>query len=116
MNRREVLKSSSAAGVLALVGGGSAGASGDDVLLGFVGDLLIDRDRPDEVYAPVRDLLAAPDVLFGNMEGPMPTIPAPCPAPGRPWCLPRTISTRSAGPGSTCCRWPTTTFSTAGAR
>ena len=83
MNRRELLKSSSAAGVLALVGGaGPAGASGDDVLLGFVGDLLIDRDRPDEVYAPVRDLLAAPDVLFGNMEGAYSDDPRSVPSAG----------------------------------
>ena len=38
-------------------------------VLGFVGDLLIKREHPDEVFRHVRDLLRVPDVLFGNLEG-----------------------------------------------
>jgi poly-gamma-glutamate synthesis protein (capsule biosynthesis protein) len=37
--------------------------------MGMVGDLLVDRDQPDEVFQPVRGALAACDVLFGNLEG-----------------------------------------------
>lgn len=39
-----------------------------DILLGFVGDLLVDRDRPDEAFEAVRAALAAPDILSGNLE------------------------------------------------
>lgn len=60
----------------------SAGAARGNVSLGFVGDLLIDRDRPDDAYAPVRDLLAAPDVPFGNMEGPYSDNPRSVPSAG----------------------------------
>lgn len=40
------------------------------MLLGFAGDLVIDRDDPDEALAEVRSLLQEPDVLFGNLECP----------------------------------------------
>jgi len=40
-----------------------------ELLIGMVGDLLINRDEPDEVFAATGDLLRAPDVLFGNLEG-----------------------------------------------
>ena len=83
MNRRGFLESGAAAGVLALVGGfPSARAAESDVLLGFVGDLLTDRDRPDEAYTPVLDLLAGPDVLFGNLEGPYADNPRSVPSAG----------------------------------
>jgi poly-gamma-glutamate capsule biosynthesis protein CapA/YwtB (metallophosphatase superfamily) len=48
----------------------------DSVLLGFVGDLHIDRERPSEVFAEVRTLLRAPHILFGNLEGPCSDSPA----------------------------------------
>lgn len=38
------------------------------VLLGFVGDLMVDRERPMEPFDPVRTLLQTPDILFGNLE------------------------------------------------
>jgi len=38
------------------------------VLIGMVGDLLIDRECPGEALEAVTDLLAGPDVLFGNLE------------------------------------------------
>ncbi|MDE2691649.1 MAG: CapA family protein [Acidobacteriota bacterium] len=83
MNRRQFLRSGAAAGVVALVGGPSLIRAADGgVLLGFVGDLLTDRDDPDEAYAPVRDLLAAPDVLFGNLEGPYSDNPRSVPSAG----------------------------------
>ncbi|MDQ4119483.1 MAG: CapA family protein [Actinomycetota bacterium] len=37
-------------------------------LLGFVGDVMVDRDRPDTAFDPVRGALQAPDLLFGNAE------------------------------------------------
>jgi poly-gamma-glutamate synthesis protein (capsule biosynthesis protein) len=40
-----------------------------NLLLGFVGDVLVDRDRPDEAFADVGEMLHAPDILFGNLEG-----------------------------------------------
>jgi poly-gamma-glutamate capsule biosynthesis protein CapA/YwtB (metallophosphatase superfamily) len=38
------------------------------VLLGFVGDVVIDRENPREVFEEVSELLRAPDILFGNLE------------------------------------------------
>jgi poly-gamma-glutamate capsule biosynthesis protein CapA/YwtB (metallophosphatase superfamily) len=38
------------------------------MLLGFVGDVLVDRDLPTEVFAKSRELLDVPDVLFANLE------------------------------------------------
>lgn len=37
-------------------------------LLGFVGDVMIDRDDPDSAFDLVRAPLQTPDVLFGNAE------------------------------------------------
>ncbi len=83
MQRRDFVKSSAAAGLFAFIGSpASARAAGRDAMLGFVGDLLTDRERPDEAYAPVRDLLAIPDVLFGNMEGPYSDNPRSVPSAG----------------------------------
>ena len=49
------------------------------VLMGFVGDLLINRDKPGEVFRKMRDVLAAPDILFGNLEGAYTDHPHPAP-------------------------------------
>lgn len=40
------------------------------LILGFVGDVLVDREDPPEVFSKVRPVLDAVDVLFGNLEGP----------------------------------------------
>lgn len=37
-------------------------------LLGFVGDVMVDRDRPDTAFDLVRDALGVPQALFGNAE------------------------------------------------
>jgi poly-gamma-glutamate synthesis protein (capsule biosynthesis protein) len=42
----------------------------DRTLLGFVGDLLVDRDDPESVFDAVAEALATPDILFGNCEVP----------------------------------------------
>jgi poly-gamma-glutamate capsule biosynthesis protein CapA/YwtB (metallophosphatase superfamily) len=55
-----------------------------EVLIGMVGDLLIDREQPDEALDYVKDLLAAPDVLFGNLEGNFSDNPHPAPSGGIP--------------------------------
>lgn len=39
------------------------------VLIGLVGDLLVNRPNPEEAFRHVRDLLKSPAVLFGNLEG-----------------------------------------------
>jgi poly-gamma-glutamate synthesis protein (capsule biosynthesis protein) len=41
-----------------------------EMLLGFVGDVMVDRDDPDDVFSEVRDLLKGPDILFANLESP----------------------------------------------
>jgi poly-gamma-glutamate capsule biosynthesis protein CapA/YwtB (metallophosphatase superfamily) len=46
------------------------------ILIGFAGDVLIDRDDPHKVFAEVRDVLAAPDVLFANLESAYSDAPA----------------------------------------
>lgn len=55
-----------------------------EVLIGMVGDLLIDRESPDEALAEVADLLRAPDVLFGNLEATFTDHPHPAPSVGIP--------------------------------
>lgn len=37
-------------------------------LLGFVGDVMVDRQEPDSAFDPTHDALATPDLLFGNCE------------------------------------------------
>lgn len=44
-------------------------------LLGFVGDVVVDRDDPESAFATVADVLAAPDAMFGNCEAPFTTEP-----------------------------------------
>lgn len=55
-----------------------------DILIGMVGDLLIDREQPDEALAEVNGLLAAPDILFGNLEGNFADHPQLAPSTGIP--------------------------------
>ena len=51
-----------------------------DTLLGFVGDLLINRDDPAEgVFKHVTDILKTPHILFGNLEGAYTDDPHPAP-------------------------------------
>jgi hypothetical protein len=38
------------------------------VLLGFVGDVLVHREDPPEVFREVREILKVPDILFANLE------------------------------------------------
>lgn len=60
-----------------------------DLLLGFVGDLLVDREHPAEPFQDVKALLDAPDILFGNLEGPYTDHPHPAPSLGIPVIPPR---------------------------
>ena len=39
-----------------------------NTLLGFIGDLLVDRDDPDDAFALIKDVLAQPDLLTANCE------------------------------------------------
>src|SRR6266853_957006 len=55
-----------------------------EVLIEMAGDLLIDRERPDEALAEVRDLLAVPEMLFGNLEASFTDDPHPAPSVGIP--------------------------------
>jgi poly-gamma-glutamate capsule biosynthesis protein CapA/YwtB (metallophosphatase superfamily) len=55
-----------------------------EVLIGMVGDLLIDRERPDEALIEVDDLLAVPDILFGNLEANFTDDAHPAPSVGIP--------------------------------
>jgi poly-gamma-glutamate capsule biosynthesis protein CapA/YwtB (metallophosphatase superfamily) len=48
-----------------------------DLMLGFVGDVLVDRAQPREAFTDVRELLKAPDLLFGNLESPYSDAPEP---------------------------------------
>jgi poly-gamma-glutamate synthesis protein (capsule biosynthesis protein) len=50
-----------------------------EILLGLVGDVLVDRDHPADVFSQVRELLAVPDILFANLEGVYTDDPRPVP-------------------------------------
>lgn len=39
-----------------------------NVLMGFVGDVLVNRDHPREIFSEVREILNVPDILFANLE------------------------------------------------
>ena len=39
------------------------------MLIGFVGDVHVDRDDPAEAFSKVRDVLRVPKAMFGNLEG-----------------------------------------------
>lgn len=49
-------------------------------IFGFVGDVFIDRDDPIDVFRHVRDVMATPDMLFGNLEGVYTDHPEPVPS------------------------------------
>jgi poly-gamma-glutamate capsule biosynthesis protein CapA/YwtB (metallophosphatase superfamily) len=53
-------------------------------LLGFVGDVLVDREDPESAFEAVADVLCVPDVLFGNCEAPYTTSPHLAPTSGIP--------------------------------
>jgi poly-gamma-glutamate capsule biosynthesis protein CapA/YwtB (metallophosphatase superfamily) len=53
-------------------------------MIGFVGDLLVDRDDPLSVFAQIQPAIDAPDILFGNMEGSFTDDPHPAPSGGTP--------------------------------
>lgn len=55
-----------------------------EALIGLVGDVLIDREQPDEALEEVRGLLSAPQVLFGNLEANFTDDPHPAPSVGIP--------------------------------
>ena len=40
-----------------------------EILIGFVGDLLVNRNDPVEAFRYVRDILKAPQIMFGHLEG-----------------------------------------------
>ncbi len=48
-----------------------------DILLGFVGDVLVDRDVPSEAFSSARGAIDSVDVLFGNLEAAYSDSPAP---------------------------------------
>ena len=37
------------------------------VLMGLVGDVIVNRDNPTEVFSDVRDVLQVPDIMFANL-------------------------------------------------
>ena len=62
----------------------------DPLLLGFVGDLRVDRGDPRGIFASVSEVLKTPDILFGNLEcaytdepRPVPGAPAVISSPAR---------------------------------
>jgi poly-gamma-glutamate capsule biosynthesis protein CapA/YwtB (metallophosphatase superfamily) len=50
-----------------------------EIMLGLVGDVLVDRDQPAEAFSQVGGLLDAPDILFANLEGVYTDDPRPLP-------------------------------------
>jgi len=48
-------------------------------LIGFVGDVLVNRSEPSEVFRDVREVLAAPQALFANLEAAYTDDPQPAP-------------------------------------
>lgn len=50
------------------------------MLIGFVGDVHVNRPNPPEVFRHVRDVLKVPDILFGNLEGMYTDKPKPVPS------------------------------------
>jgi poly-gamma-glutamate synthesis protein (capsule biosynthesis protein) len=53
-------------------------------LLGFVGDVLVDRDEPQTAFDAVAELLAEPAAVFANCEAPFTTDPHLAPTTGIP--------------------------------
>jgi poly-gamma-glutamate synthesis protein (capsule biosynthesis protein) len=56
--------------------------SDPSVVLGLVGDLLVDRDTPDEAFSLAKPALDACDLLFGNLESVYTDHPHPAPSLG----------------------------------
>jgi len=54
--------------------------SSKSVVIGFAGDVLVDRDDPPSAFARIRPVLDAPDILFANLEGPYSEQPHPAPS------------------------------------
>ena len=52
----------------------------ESLILGLVGDVLVDRDNPPEVFELVQPALDATDILFANLEGPYTDDPHPAPS------------------------------------
>jgi poly-gamma-glutamate synthesis protein (capsule biosynthesis protein) len=52
------------------------------VVLGLVGDLLVDRDAPDEAFSLAKPALDSCDLLFGNLESVYTDHPHPAPSLG----------------------------------
>lgn len=48
-------------------------------MIGLVGDVLVNRDEPREVFSEVRGVLQAPDILFANLESAYTDHPRPVP-------------------------------------
>lgn len=62
------------------------------VLLGFVGDVLVDRENPREIFNATREILAVPDILFANLESAYTDDPHPIPsAPFAVWAPARSL-------------------------
>ncbi|MEE4219034.1 MAG: CapA family protein [Xanthomonadales bacterium] len=54
-------------------------ADKETLVIGMVGDLLVDRENPREAFEAVGEILVAPDILFGNLEGTYSDDPEPPP-------------------------------------
>jgi poly-gamma-glutamate capsule biosynthesis protein CapA/YwtB (metallophosphatase superfamily) len=50
-----------------------------EIMMGFVGDVLVNRDNPREAFKDVREMLSVPDVMFANLEGAYTDDPHPAP-------------------------------------
>src|SRR5437588_13074537 len=59
----------------------------ENIILGLVGDVLVDRNNPNEVFSDVTDILQAPDALFGNLESAYSDDPQTAPS-GDSWLYP----------------------------
>jgi poly-gamma-glutamate synthesis protein (capsule biosynthesis protein) len=55
------------------------------ILMGFVGDVLVNRDRPEEVFGRVREVLNEPSILFANLESACTDHPKPVPGASGKW-------------------------------
>lgn len=53
-------------------------------VIGFAGDVLVDREDPPSVFKRVQTALDATDILFGNLEGPYSDDPHMSPSAGVP--------------------------------
>lgn len=50
-----------------------------NALMGFVGDVLVNREQPEEAFRQVRPILREPNILFANLEGSYTDCPHPSP-------------------------------------